>query len=72
MDSFNQEVSRVVRAVLRRAMETGELAPALDLAVAAVLGPFLYRHLISRKKLARTVTGAVVDAFLEGHRTRGS
>jgi AcrR family transcriptional regulator len=39
MDSFHQEVSRVVRAILRRAMETGELPPDLDLdlAVAALL-----------------------------------
>lgn len=60
------EVSRVLRQRLHDGIGAGELPPALDvdLAIARLLGPILYRRLASGESLSRPVVVAVVDAFL--------
>lgn len=61
-----EEVSRVVRAVLHRGVETGDLPRALesDRAVARLLGPLLYRRLATDRPVTRAVVADVVDSFL--------
>lgn len=64
--SVVSEVSRVLRQRLHDGIVAGELPPALDvdLAIARLLGPILYRRLASGESLSRPVVVAVVDAFL--------
>ncbi|MEW6477050.1 MAG: TetR/AcrR family transcriptional regulator [Actinomycetota bacterium] len=60
------EVSRVVREILRRGIETGDLPPSLnhDRAVARLLGPLLYRRLATDRPVTRAVVVDVVGSFL--------
>ena len=60
------EVSRVLRQSLHDGIEAGELPGTLDvdLAIARLLGPLLYRRLASSEPLSRAVVVAVVDTFL--------
>ena len=64
--SVVSEVSRVLRQRLHDGIGAGALPPALDvdLAIARLLGPILYRRLASGESLSRPVVVAVVDAFL--------
>lgn len=60
------EVSRAVREILHRGVETAELPPSLneDRAVARLLGPLLYWRLATDRPVTRAVVADVVDAFL--------
>lgn len=60
------EISRVLRQRLRDGIDDGDLPVALDvdLAIARLLGPLLYRRLASGEPLTPAVVAAVVDSFL--------
>ncbi|MEW6474269.1 MAG: TetR/AcrR family transcriptional regulator [Actinomycetota bacterium] len=60
------EISRVLRQCLRDGIADGDLPGALDvdLAVAQLLGPLLYRRLASAEPLTPAVVAAIVDSFL--------
>ncbi|MEW6475737.1 MAG: TetR/AcrR family transcriptional regulator [Actinomycetota bacterium] len=60
------EISRVLRQCLRDGIADGDLPAALDvnLAVAQLLGPLLYRRLMSAERFNPAVVAAVVDSFL--------
>src|SRR5581483_6978433 len=64
--SVVQEVSRVVREILQRGDDTGDLHRTLDgdRAVARLLGPLLYRRLATDRPVTRAVVSDVVDSFL--------
>lgn len=61
-----QEVSRVVRAILRQGVDAGRLPRSLDFgrAVARLLGPLLYWRLATDRRVTRPVVADVVDSFL--------
>jgi AcrR family transcriptional regulator len=69
-----QEVSRVVRAILHRGVETGHLPRSLDLdrALARLLGPLLYWRMATDRPVTRPVVADVVDSFLAVLTTPGS
>ncbi len=60
-----------VAQILKRAIAGGELSPDLDLglAVALLIGPMMYRHvlLLSKAKLPDDMPRRVVDAFWKAH-----
>jgi AcrR family transcriptional regulator len=60
-----------LRALLREAAEDGSL-PSVDveLALAQLLGPLVYRRLISSEPLDEALCANVVEGFLRGHATR--
>jgi AcrR family transcriptional regulator len=60
------EISRVLRQRLRDGVDDGDLPAALDvdLAIAQLLGPLLYRRLASAEPLTPAVVAAIVDSFL--------
>ncbi|MEW6474382.1 MAG: TetR/AcrR family transcriptional regulator [Actinomycetota bacterium] len=60
------EISRVLRQCLCDGIDDGDLPATLDvdLAMARLLGPLLYRRLASGERLTPTVVAAVVDSFL--------
>jgi AcrR family transcriptional regulator len=63
--------------ILKRAIAEGELPPNLDLglAVALLIGPMMYRHvlLLSKSKLPDNMPERVVDAFWKAYaRKRGA
>ena len=67
------EVARVVRAILCRGVETGDLPASLNVerAVARLLGPLLYWRLATDRPVTRAVVTDVVDAFLGAARRAG-
>ena len=59
----------VLRQLLQSGKDRGELRPGLDvdLAVAQLVGPIIYRRLISTETISSTTSQAVVDDFLTAH-----
>lgn len=64
--SVMAEVTRVLRRCLQDGIDNGTLPAAvdIDLAVAQLLGPLLYRRLASAEPLTKAVVTAIVDSFL--------
>jgi AcrR family transcriptional regulator len=58
-----------IHELLRRAIEHGELSGTLNptAGVALLLGPLLYRRLLSGETITREFVNQVVDGFLAGH-----
>lgn len=65
---FSGERRRVLGQVLRRAVDRGELAAGTDLELLGdrLVGPLVYRHLITGRSLGRQVVTELVDATMAG------
>ncbi len=70
MDTFLAQRKHPVRQVLVRAVEAGELRPDLDpdVAVSQLLGPLMFRRIISAEPLDEAVVDAVAGDFLRANR----
>lgn len=72
MDTFLAQRKHPVRQVLVRAVEAGELRPDLDpdVAVSQLLGPLVFRRIITSEPLDRPFVDVVVGDFLRANRVR--
>ena len=64
-----QDGFSAIRRLLQNAMDGGELRPELDIdhGIAQLVGPIVYRRLVSGEPLSATFSRAVVDDFLAAH-----
>ena len=70
MDAFLAQRKHPVRQLLVRAVQAGELRPDLDpdVAVSQLLGPLMFRRIISAEPLDEAVVDAVAGDFLRANR----
>ena len=63
LDDYTRGRQRTIRLILRRGIERGELPPDtdVDLLVDVILGPFLYRHLLTGAPVDRKFARRLVD-----------
>jgi TetR/AcrR family transcriptional regulator, regulator of autoinduction and epiphytic fitness len=65
---FVEERRAPLRALLDEAVQNGELPPLeVQVALAQLLGPLVYRKLITSEPLDETLCASVVAGFLHGH-----
>ncbi len=71
MHQFLEQRQAPVRDVLSTAVRAGELDTGLDVdaAVAQLMGPLVFRRIVSAEPLDAAFRSAVVTGFLDGHRT---
>ncbi len=66
--NFVEERQAPLRAILREAVEDGSLpAVDIDVAVAQLLGPLVYRRLITSEPLDDALCASVIDGFLRAN-----
>lgn len=70
MEAFLEQRKDPVRRVVARAVDAGALRSDIDpgLAVAQLLGPLVFRRMITSEALDRPVVDALVDGFLRANR----
>jgi TetR/AcrR family transcriptional regulator of autoinduction and epiphytic fitness len=70
---FVADRQALLRAVLREAVEDGSLPPVeVELALAQLLGPLVYRRLITSEPIDEALCANVVEDFLRGRAAPGT